>query len=223
MNGIFIPYKSQQYVEAIMHWINQQHIIGASYHPDLITCPSAIEWIRKMKEERVEKEARATISSIVKAPESFKCDTKWCPWKESVITYLNTQIGQANLPLSYIIREDDYPAHDAIATTTHEKLVQCAILYGTEFHANNGKVYAFLQSLTLNGPAWSWIYAFQHTRNGRGAWKALLSYYGGDAMKTRKKQDCYQTIARANYQGPRHNYDFGIHVATHQQAHQDLL
>jgi hypothetical protein len=42
-------------------------------------------------------------------------------------------------------------------------------------------------------------------------------------MKTRKKQDYYQTIARANYQGPRHNYDFGIYVATHQQAHQDLL
>ncbi len=96
-------------------------------------------------------------------------------------------------------------------------------MHGIEFHANNGKVYDFLQSLTLNGPAWSWIYAFQQTRDGRGAWKALLSYYEGNAMQTRTKQDCYQSIARAKYQGPRRNYDFGTYVATHQQAYQDLL
>jgi hypothetical protein len=120
MNGIFIPYKSQQYVEAIMYWVNRQHIIGAPYHPGLITCLLATEWIRRMKEEQVEKEARVTISSIAKAPESFKCETKWRPWKESIITYLNTQISQANLPLSYIVREDDYPQHIAVFTTTHE-------------------------------------------------------------------------------------------------------
>jgi hypothetical protein len=43
MNGIFIPYKSQQYVKAIMHWANRQHIIGAPYSPDLITHPLAID------------------------------------------------------------------------------------------------------------------------------------------------------------------------------------
>jgi hypothetical protein len=187
MNGIFIPYKSQQYVEAVMYWTNRQHIIGAPYTADLITRPLAVEWIRRMKEEQVEKEARATLAAIVKAPESFKRETKWRPWKESVMTYLNTQIGQANLSLSYILREDDYPEINAVFTTMHEELVQCAILYGTEYNANNGKVYDFLQSLTLNGPAWSWIYAFQRTRDGRGTWKALLSYYEGDAMRTRTK------------------------------------
>ncbi len=42
-------------------------------------------------------------------------------------------------------------------------------------------------------------------------------------MKTRTKQECYQAIAKANYQGPRRNYDFSTYVAVHQQAHQDLL
>ncbi len=72
INGIFIPFKSQQYVEPIMHWANRQHIIGARYHPDHITRPVAIEWIRRMKEEQVEKDARATITSLVKAPESLE-------------------------------------------------------------------------------------------------------------------------------------------------------
>ncbi len=58
-----------------------------------------------MKEELVEKEARATMVATVQA-----------------------------------LWEDAYPAPEAIFTPTHEELVQQAILYGTEFNANNGKV-----------------------------------------------------------------------------------
>ena len=205
MNGIFIPYRSQQYIEAILSWANRQHITGRPYTAQHITRDLATQWIERMKEELVEKEAKASAIAMVKTPDPFKKDTKWRSWKESVITYLNAQIGQANLPLSYIIREHEEPDLQAIFTTTHDELVNCAILHGTEFNTNNGRVYDFLQSLALNGPAWPWIYAFQRTRDGRGAWKALLAYYEGDAMQTRTKQECYQAITKANYQGPRRN------------------
>jgi hypothetical protein len=42
-------------------------------------------------------------------------------------------------------------------------------------------------------------------------------------MKTRTKQECYDAIAKANYQGPRRNFDFNTYVGIHQQAHQDLI
>jgi hypothetical protein len=176
-----------------------------------------------MRDEKEEKDIAKTTADLIKAPEAFKKETKWRPWKESVLTYLNAQPGQAHIPLAYIIRERDHPLPDVNYTTMHEELVQGTVLRGTEFNANNGKVYDFLQSLTLNGPAWPWINSFQRTRNGRGAWKALLGYYEGDAMQTRTKQECYQAITKANYQGPRRNYDFSTYVAAHQQAHQDLL
>lgn len=44
-----------------------------------------------------------------------------------------------------------------------------------------------------------------------------------DAVKAHTKQESYQAIAKANYQGPRRNYNFSTYVAVHQQAHQDLL
>ncbi len=49
-----------------------------------------------------------------------------------------------------------------------------------------------------------------------------MAYYKGDTMRTRSKQDCYQMITRANYQGPHRNYDFNTYISTHQQAHQEL-
>jgi hypothetical protein len=41
-------------------------------------------------------------------------------------------------------------------------------------------------------------------------------------MQTRSKQECYDSIAKAHYQGPRRNFDFNSYVHVHQQAHQDL-
>jgi hypothetical protein len=42
-------------------------------------------------------------------------------------------------------------------------------------------------------------------------------------MRMRSKQECYDAIAKVNYQGPRQNFDFTTDVSIHQQAHQDLI
>jgi hypothetical protein len=42
-------------------------------------------------------------------------------------------------------------------------------------------------------------------------------------MKTRTKQECYDSIAKAVYKGNSRTFDFTTYVAIHQQAHQDLL
>lgn len=84
-------------------------------------------------------------------------------------------------------------------------------------------MYDLLQSLTLNGPAWSLVNSFQQTHDGRGAWQSLLSYYEGDAMLTHLKQECCEAISKASYHGTKRNFDFGSYVAIHQQAHQELV
>ncbi len=217
--GLVIPFTSQQYLHAVRFWANRMYILGTSYDATLINEALAETWNEQRK---AEKEAAEAPDDLVKKPETFKKDTKWRPWKESVITYLNSKVGQASIPLSYIVREFDVPIPGLLYSTVHEQLVDMAIHTGPEYNTNNGIVYDLLQSLTLNGPAWSWISSHQRSRNGRGAWKALIEYYEGDAMQVRTKQQCYDSIAKANYQGPRRGFDFSSYVAIHQQAHQDL-
>jgi len=91
------------------------------------------------------------------------------------------------------------------------------------YNTNNGVVFDLLQLLTLNGPAWTWINAFQVSRDGCNAWNSLINFYEGDSTKTRNKQECYDAIAKASYQGPRRNFDFNSYATIHQQAHQDLV
>jgi hypothetical protein len=51
----------------------------------------------------------------------------------------------------------------------------------------------------------------------------LVAYYNDDAMQTRSKQECYDAISKANYQGTKRNFNFSAYVAIHQQAHQNLI
>jgi hypothetical protein len=168
------------------------HIIGKDYTLHMVDENMAEEWAEAMK---IEAEASKALNNLIKTPEPFKKDTKWRAWKESILTYLHLKKGQANVPLAYIVREYDYPLPGMTYQTVHDELVASAILHGPEYNTNNGIVYNLLQSLTLNGPAWAWISTYEHVRDGRNAWKALINYYKGDSMKTRSKQECYDAIA----------------------------
>jgi hypothetical protein len=42
-------------------------------------------------------------------------------------------------------------------------------------------------------------------------------------MKTRTKQECYDSISKAIYKGNTRTFNFTTYVSIHQQAHQDLI
>jgi hypothetical protein len=210
--GLFIPFFFQQYIQAIRFWTNRMYILGLPYRIEDVNEARASTWNEVLKAEN---ESRNPPTDIIKSPDPFKKDTKWRPWKERAITYLNSKNGQGGIPLLYIVRRNDVPQIQLTYLTVHEQLVNCAILTGSEYNTNNGVVFDLLQSLTLNGPAWTWINAFQITRDCCNAWKSLLNFYEGDSTKTKKKQECYDAIIWANYQGPKHNFDFNTYESIH--------
>jgi len=144
--GLFIPFFSQQYVRAIRFWTGRMHILGLLYDIQNVNEELDKRWNEQMKTEH---EAAKTPNELVKIPEAFKKDSKWCVWKESVITYLHSKTEQAYLPLAYIIREYDVPIPNVPYATTHDQLVAGAILHGPKYNVNNGIVFDLLQSITM--------------------------------------------------------------------------
>ncbi len=66
------------------------YIIGSTYDVNDINEPLAEMWVESMK---AEKEATNASGNMVKFPETFKKDTKWRQWKESMVTYLHSKNG----------------------------------------------------------------------------------------------------------------------------------
>jgi len=102
-------------------------------------------------------------------------------------------------------------------------LISITPLQGIEFEDDNGRVFDLLKSWTINGHAWTWMRAFNSTRNGRSAWLALINHFEGDAQRDRVKDQAYASIAAAKYYGERKKFSFETYVTIHQDAYADLV
>jgi hypothetical protein len=160
--------------------------------------------------------------TIVKAPAEFKAGTKWKSFKEGTIAYLNSIKGTHNIPLAYVIREDEVPPPNQVYQSEHHRLILITPLLGIEFEEDNGKVFDLLKSWTLNGPAWTWMRAYNTTRNGRHAWIALIAHFEGDAQRDQVKDHAYAAISSARYFGDRKTFSFETYITIHQESYSDL-
>jgi len=122
-----IPFVSQQYIHAIRFWVNRMYILGAPFDVALVNEPLAKIWNEARKADAKAAEA---LDDLVKKPEAFKKDTRWHVRKESVTTYLHSKIGQASIPLAYIIREQDAALAEAMYNTVH--LLNCDMIDSCE-------------------------------------------------------------------------------------------
>jgi len=158
---------------------------------------------------------------IVKAPAEYKTGTKWKAFK-GVIAYLNGIKSNHNIPLSYVIRENAVPQVNQAFQSDHQKMIAITPLVGPEYEEDNGKVFDLLKSWTINGPAWTWMRAFNPTWVGRQAWLALVGHFEGDAQRDRVKDAAYVAIAAARYYGDKKKFTFKTYVTIHQDAYSDL-
>jgi hypothetical protein len=160
---------------------------------------------------------------VVKPPSKYKKDTKWKNFKEGAIAYLNAIKGKYDIPLAYVIREDEQPVSNQIFQSEHHRLIAVIPLQGIEFEEDNGRVFDLLKSWTINGHAWTWVRSFNSTRNGRQAWLALVNHFEGDAQRDKVKDHAYAAIAAAKYYGENMRFTFETYVMIHQDAYADLV
>jgi hypothetical protein len=88
-------------------------------------------------------------TTAVKAPAEFIVGSKWKPFKEGAVAFFNSQKGRGQIPLAYVIRDNDVPDPNAIYDTEHQRLIAVTPRQGIEFGADNGKVFNHLKSWTL--------------------------------------------------------------------------
>ncbi len=88
-------------------------------------------------------------TTAVKAPSEFTAGTKWKAFKEGAIAFFNSQKGRGQIPLAYVIREQDVPDPNAVYINEHQRIIAITPLQGIEYGEDNGKVFDLLKSWTL--------------------------------------------------------------------------
>jgi hypothetical protein len=216
---IIVPYIAQKRLNIMCYWANGRTRLNETINAGAFN-QAALENYGKLMSFQSNQEDETLTQ--VKPPTEFKTGSKWKPFKEGAITYFNSVKGFYNIPLAYVIREQENPDPNAIYQTEHHRLISVTPLVGIEFEEDNGRIFDFLKSWTLNGPAWTWMRAFNATRNGRASWQALVNHFEGDAQRDRVKDQAYASISAAKYYGDRKKFTFETYVTIHQDAYADL-
>jgi hypothetical protein len=123
-------------------------------------------------------------------------------WTQAFADYLHRVIGVRMIPLAYVIREDvDVPAaapalaagqpHSTEHGSVEAELVARAQHNHALYRDDNANVYYKLEEATRTTAYAASIKPFQRTKNGRGAFQALVNQYAGqDKWEAElKKQD----------------------------------
>ena len=147
-------------------------------------------------------EWKAIISMSKETPPDVPCITKNNPplkWTDTFMDYCNNTFGVRKAPLSYVIRDsvkvtpETRPIGD---TTTKIDPLLAGKAHGSSgsvledlklrlshthplFKTDNAKVFSALEEATRNTVYSSTVRAFARRRDGRGAWKAIVSNHAG--------------------------------------------
>jgi hypothetical protein len=216
---VVVPCIAQKRLNIICYWVNRGSRLRETIEAASFNQAALDAYGRLMSFENNQDEEPATQ---VKPPTEYKTGSKWKPCKEGATAYFNSIKGFHNIPLAYVIRDQENPDPNAVYQTEHHRLISITPLVDIEFEEDNSRVFDFLKSWTLNGPAWTWMRAFNTTRNGRASWQALINHIEGDAQRNRVKVHAYVSISAAKYYGNRKKFTFETYVTIHQDAYADL-
>ena len=110
-------------------------------------------------------------------------------WYEAFPDFLRQVIGVQMIPLVYVIcptvevpAAPDRAAGQPYSTehgSIEKELIFCASHTHVLYDDDNGKVYHYLEEATCSTSYAASLKPFQRSRNGRGAWLALLNQYAG--------------------------------------------
>jgi len=150
---ITVPFMAQKRFATFCYWVNRRSRLGEDISSGLFTPQAVINYGHLMAQEDKDDETEG-----VKAPTEYKTGSKWKPFKEGCIAFFNTTLRMDRVPFSYVIRPDAAPGDPLAAyATEHARLIAITPHAGLEYETDNGRVFDYLKSWTLNGPAWTWI------------------------------------------------------------------
>jgi hypothetical protein len=144
----------------------------------------------------------------------------WDDRKDDFISYLGLQRNRNNVPLRYVIRNDDERPAD-INSIIDRDIYQTP-LTGTMYHNDNYTVYQYLRKWTIGGSAKTHVEKYERTSDGRAAWNELVSNYEGSNTIQVKILSARQTIHGSNWTHDLDNYKFEDYCKRHQKANNTM-
>lgn len=210
------------------HCLNTLHII-----PDVMQVDAVFLKDNDIHGNRLIKEANDEDSDHedVDLPK-LKGKENWTKFRDAFEANLSSTVGARGITIDYLI-------DDTTRTSTHgnalfeeylnvdledEGLFKTqSVHFGEGYKSDNTKLWKRLKSCLLNTEPYAHISDFNITKNGRGAWKALLDMYQGSDYAERLKDSAFASLRQAHYRGETKNFGWEKYINIHKECHRKLV
>lgn len=176
-------------LKAVIHWIMDHYRI--SEQPDISdhneeTFLLAIS--RSHERARIRVSEFQNSSDLLKdaSPGKLKSERVWETWSKKLGNYLSMIPGVLQVPLVYIIRDNEAPTLGESYDSFTEQAIACAPMTGPRFEADARKVHQVILACVEGESSEAWIKTIKRYLNGRRDWIALKKHYEGAGNTTRR-------------------------------------
>ena len=164
-------------------------------------------------------------------PPTFSAERKdWPKWKRSAEAYFSlVPTSNPNKMLFYVIRTESMSTSDTLSVDSSIKSngasYDSAIdrdLMTPEYDTDNETVWNLLKKFLSSTVAWSYIMDYAESRDGRGAWKAMLKNYEGVTSMKLRKSEARELVKNNSYSGETAAHGLDDFIRTFKDAYSTL-
>ena len=153
-------------------------------------------------------------------------------WSESFLDILHRCIGVRMIPLAYVVRELEIPEaitdlaagqpHSTIAGSIEQELISRGSHNHPLFRDDRASVYYKLEEATRGTSYAASIKPFQRSKDGRGAFDAIINQFAGEDKWESEIKTKEELIHGIKWKG-QSNYSLERHCAQHRNAYVSLV
>jgi hypothetical protein len=216
----------QERLKQIAYYYSYLNIVNRTFDPQHATVEELVRlWEYKKNLEGI-KESKKDGED--KYPEKFTNSKSSREFIESVENWIDDHYGVKDIPLAYVIREDDEVPDDDNdplplgQDTFDDELIRRASHSGELWAANNAKVWQMIRHVTHGTDAWAFVKSFARAQNGREAYYALKTHYMGADFVNKVKLNADAQLETLHWNGRARNFTWDKFVSRLTSAFADL-
>jgi hypothetical protein len=155
----------------------------------------------------------------------------WTSFKDNFNMLLSVTKGSRGIPIDYII--DDTPRAylrttarlgtiNALDIDNDNILKTSTVHFGPAFKNDNTLVWNKLKAALIDKPGYNHISSYNNSKNGRGAWQTLCTYYQGEHYQKNLREIAFTKLQNTFYRGETARFNFEKYVNIHKHCHKML-
>ena len=149
--------------------------------------------------------------------------TNYDEFMTAFTTLASRQIGANELPLDYLMRQDDNGDYNTPYASREEKLKACILFRGDNFMVDRASLYSlFVEHIGTTGLGSSIINKHSTTRNGRRCYSDFRLHFANATYLQNKATAANLSISTAAYHGIRRNFTIETYYSIMTTAFNDL-